>query len=105
MNKYERLLINLDEKGSGSMKVFGNSMTPILKSGTVNTYEPRDEYEVGDIVFSKVRGRFIDAHKITQKCPKRGYLISNNKNFDNGWTQRVFAKVVKAEHNGEVKNF
>lgn len=105
MNKYDRLLADLDEKGSGTMKCFGNSMTPILKSGTLNTYETRDEYEVDDIVFCKVRGRFIDAHKITQKCPKRGYLISNNKNHDNGWTKKVFGKVVKAEFKGEVKTF
>lgn len=105
MNKYDRLLNDLAEKGTGSMKVFGNSMTPILKSGTLNTYQVQDEYEVGDIVFSKVRGRFIDSHKITQKSPKRGYLISNNKNFDNGWTHKIFAKVVRAEHKGEVKSF
>lgn len=105
MNKYERLLNDLEESGTGQMKVFGNSMTPILKSGTLNTYQVQEDYEVGDIVFSKVRGRFVDAHKITSKCEKRGYLISNNKGHDNGWTKRVFGKVVKAEHGDQVKEF
>jgi len=104
MNKYERLINDLQATGTGTMKCFGNSMTPILNSGSLLTFESQADYEVGDIVFAKVRGRFIDAHKITQKCPKRGYLISNNKGYDNGWTMKIFGKALKAEYQGKEKS-
>ena len=78
------------------MKVFGNSMTPIIKSGSLLTFEKADEYEIGDIVLCKVKGRWIDAHKITKKSNK-GYLISNNHGWDNGWTRRIFGRVVDIE--------
>jgi hypothetical protein len=32
MNKYNRLKQELEESGRGSMKAFGNSMLPIIKS-------------------------------------------------------------------------
>ena len=84
----------LEETGTTSMKVHGQSMTPIIKSGTLLTFEKFDEYEVGDIVFCKCSGRFIDAHKITKKDNGR-YLISNNHGWDNGWTRTIYGKVVK----------
>jgi len=105
MNKYERLKGDLEEKGIGKMKVFGNSMLPILKSGSLLTFEQRDEYEVGDITFSKVRGRFIDAHKIIKKDSNKGYLIANNHGYENGWTKIIYGKVVEAEMSGEIKTF
>lgn len=49
------------------MKCFGPSMKPILVDACLNTYEVRPEYEVGDIVFCKAKGRYIDAHKITTR--------------------------------------
>ncbi len=70
MNKYQRILRDLSENKKGQMKVFGNSMLPLIKSGSKLTYEARDEYQVGDIVFCKVKGRFIDAHLITKKDSK-----------------------------------
>ena len=96
-SKYERVKKELEENGISEMKVFGNSMTPIIKSGTKLTFESRDEYEVGDIVFCKVKGRYIDAHKITAKNDKRGYKISNNHGYDNGWSKQIYGKVVKIE--------
>ena len=96
-NKYHRLLAALKATGTGKMKCFGSSMTPILKSGSTLTFEVADEYEVGDIVFCKVKGRFIDAHKITKKDNAGRYLISNNHGHDNGWTRKIFGKVVAVE--------
>ena len=96
MNKYERLKADLEEKGWGKMKCFGNSMLPKLDNPTMNTYIKQDDYEVGDIVFCKVKGRWIDSHLITQKDNIRGYMISNNHGFQNGWTNRVYGRVVKA---------
>jgi hypothetical protein len=105
-NKYERLLRELREKGVGSMKCFGSSMTPILTSGTINLYRRQDDYRIGDIVFCKVRGRWIDAHLITAKAPDGRYLISNNHGHDNGWTRAVFGRVIKATApNGTERRF
>lgn len=104
MNKYENLKTALETKGTGKMKCFGNSMLPKLKSGGLLTFEKRDDYEVGDIVFSKVKGRYIDAHQITKKDAKGRYLISNNHGFDNGWTTTIYGKAVHVEYaNNETK--
>lgn len=104
MNKYERLKEQLETVGSGKMKVFGSSMTPILKSGTLLTFEKRAKYEVDDIVFSKVNGKYIDAHKITKIDQNGRYMISNNHGHDNGWTRIIYGKAVLAECEQETKN-
>jgi hypothetical protein len=104
MNKYERLKQELEESGEGSMKCFGQSMVPILKSGSKLTFVKQDNYEIGDIVFCKVKGRWIDAHLITKKHPKLGFMIANNHGWENGWTKTIFGKAVTAEHGGYVKD-
>lgn len=105
MNKYERLKEALDRDGTGTMTVFGNSMLPILKSGSKLTYETAREYEVGDIVFCKVNGRYIDAHKIIKVGGNRDgsvtYLIANNKGYENGWTSTIYGKVTAASYRGK----
>lgn len=95
MNKYNRLINELESGKTGDMKCFGNSMTPIIKSGSLLTFESKKEYEIGDIVFCKVKGRFIDAHKIIKKDIEKGYLIANNHGFENGWTKKIYGKVIK----------
>jgi SOS-response transcriptional repressor LexA len=97
MNKYIRLKEELETIGTGKMKGFGNSMMPIIKSGSLLTFEKRDKYEVGDIAFCKVKGRFIDAHLITKIDAQGRYMIANNKGFENGWTNQIFGKVVNIE--------
>jgi len=103
MNKYHRLREDLESKGVGKMKCFGQSMLPILKSGSLLTFRKQSSYQKGDIVFCKVKGRFIDAHKITKVHPSRGYLIANNHGHENGWTRTIFGRAVLAEFKGEVK--
>ena len=78
MNKYERLKIELASAGTGKMKAFGNSMLPILKSGSLLTFARAVDYDIGDIVFCKVKGRYIDAHKIIKSEAGKGFLIANN---------------------------
>lgn len=95
-SKYLRLLEDL-KVGTSKMKVFGNSMTPKIKSGSTLTYKSCEEYEVGDVVFCRVKGRYIDAHLITQKDGQGRYMISNNHGFDNGWTKTIYAKVIAIE--------
>jgi SOS-response transcriptional repressor LexA len=100
MNKYQILQQNLKDTGTGKMKVFGKSMIPIIKSGSTLTFKKQDEYEIGDIVYCKVHGRIIDAHKIIKKSKnKQGfrYLIANNHGWENGWTTQIFGKVVAIE--------
>ena len=103
-NKYERLQFNLENQGWGKMKCFGNSMLPKLDNPTMNTYIPEDEYEIGDIVFCKVKG-YIDSHLITQKNDKKGYMISNNKGHQNGWTHKIYGRVVKAVNKNKVEKW
>jgi hypothetical protein len=47
MTKQERLLEALNETGTGQMKCFGNSMLPILVSGSLNSYVFVLDYRVG----------------------------------------------------------
>ncbi len=106
MTKYERMQHELTIRGRTEAKVFGQSMKPILESGSFLTFERRDDYEIGDIVFCKVRGRYIDAHKITKIDSQGRYLFSNNHGHDNGWTTRIFGRVITAIlPNGTSKMF
>lgn len=85
------------------MKAFGNSMLPILKSGSLLTFQRQASYQIGDIVFCKEKGHYIDAHKIVACDETKGYLIANNHGFENGWTKRIFGKAISAEFAGQVK--
>lgn len=105
MNKYHRLQAELAEKGIGKMKCFGFSMLPILKSGTLLTFQQQSSYKIGDIVFCKVKGRFIDAHKVVKIDNNKGYLIANNHGFENGWTKTIYGKAVEAEYKGAFQTF
>lgn len=75
----------------------GNSMTPILKSKQcvlVSSFEEDiDSIKSGDIVFCKVNGHFY-LHKVygIKDCQ---YLIGNNHGHMNGWTTKVYGKVIK----------
>jgi len=102
MNKYERLKNELETVGKGTLKAFGNSMLPILKSGTLLTFEKATAYQIGDIVFCKVKGRYIDAHRIIKKDINKGFLIANNHGFENGWTKIIYGRVMQGEHNGRI---
>lgn len=105
MTKYDRLKQDLELTGYGNMKCFGNSMTPILQNATLNFYIREIEYQVGDIVFCKVKGRYIDSHLITKKGDNGQYLISNNHGHDNGWTSKIYGRVYKTICNNVEKEF
>ena len=74
----------------------GNSMTPILKSKQPVRIEPCtwEDVEKGDIVYCTVRGNTY-THIVTAKNPKRGVQISNNHGHVNGWTKKVWGKVIE----------
>jgi SOS-response transcriptional repressor LexA len=94
MSKYEHCKAELAKGNEAKMTVFGQSMMPIIKSGSTLTFKQFDEYEIGDIVFCRVKGRMIDAHKITKKDTNKGYMIANNKGWENGWTKTIYGKVI-----------
>lgn len=98
MNKYEYAKQTLQATKKAEFKAFGNSMLPILKSGAILSFEQTDDYEIGDIVFCRVKGRYIDAHKIIAKDPKKGWLIANNHGRQNGWTHTIYGKVVSVRY-------
>ncbi|MFD1602506.1 S24 family peptidase [Flavobacterium artemisiae] len=102
MNKYERLKAELETVGNGKMKAFGDSMLPILKNGSLLTFEKSENYKIGDIVFCKVKGRYIDAHKIIKTDANKGFLIANNHGFENGWTKIIYGKVIQAEFKNQI---
>lgn len=78
---------------------FGQSMTPILKSGQpvrVIPVQENTELNKNDIVFVKVSGHFY-LHKISAVKNNKSYQISNNHGHVNGWVSRVqiYGKVVE----------
>jgi phage repressor protein C with HTH and peptisase S24 domain len=79
---------------SVTMKPQGNSMTPRIKSGQLVTIEPAtiEQVEVGDVALAKVKGKYW-LHLVSAMKDGR-VQISNNHGHVNGWTNRVFGKVV-----------
>jgi hypothetical protein len=71
-------------------------MIPRLSNPSTCFYLRQDSYEIGDIVFSKVKGRWIDAHQITKIRADGHYMIANNRGYENGWTKQVYGKVYAA---------
>ncbi|HAS47602.1 MAG TPA: hypothetical protein DCS93_44405 [Microscillaceae bacterium] len=89
------------------MQAFGGSMEPLISSGSILTFQAFEHYQINDIVFCKVEGNFIDAHKIVEMNEAKGYLIGNNKGKINGWTKSVFGKVIEVQappSHGSVHN-
>lgn len=74
----------------------GNSMVPLLRSRQDHKLAPvkLEDVKVGDVVFCKVSGNYY-THLVKAKDPKRGVQIGNNKGRINGWTTRVYGKVIQ----------
>jgi len=96
-SRFDRALRELEEDGVTKLRGIGNSMTPKISNGALLTIERSDDYEVGDAVLCKVRGCWYEAHLVLAKSEKRGFKIGNNHGHVNGWTKKVFGKVVKIE--------
>jgi hypothetical protein len=86
----------LEEKGELITQEGGNSMLPIIKSHQKHKLKACkwEDCVVDDIVFCHVAGRFI-THKVHAKNALRGLQIGNNRGYINGWTRKVFGKVVE----------
>lgn len=81
-----------------SFRPRGNSMQPKIASGQLCTVEPVGKHvvEAGDIVLCKVGGNEY-LHLV--KAVRHGglYQIGNNKGHINGWTAKVYGKLVRVE--------
>jgi len=97
MNRFDRVVKELAENGTSQMRGCGNSMTPRIPDKALLTIEVFDDYEVGDAVLCKVKGNWYEGHKVLAKNDRRGFLIGNNHGHVNGWTRKVYGKVVKIE--------
>lgn len=78
---------------------YGQSMTPVLKSGQPVICEPvidATELKKGDIVLCKVKGNYY-LHKISAIKNNVSYQISNNHGHVNGTISRnnIFGKVIQ----------
>lgn len=93
---YEFHINKLNSGEDTSFRCIGNSMTPLIYTNSICTFKKQSEYEIGDIVFCKVKGRYIQAHLIKGKSNGK-YLIGNNHGLINGWTSQVYGKVIKIE--------
>lgn len=97
----ENLITAEHLKRSETCKVigYGQSMTPILKSGQAVIVEPLTNNTIlnkNDIVFVKVGGYFY-LHKISGIRNNKTYQISNNHGHINGWVSKshIYGKVVE----------
>ncbi len=87
----------LREGETCTVQGFGQSMTPILKSGQQVIVVPVGEdtpLEKGDIVFCKVNGHFY-LHKVLAVKNDKAFQIGINHGHVNGWVSRntIYGKV------------
>ena len=78
----------------------GNSMTPLVESGSKVTLEPIesvDQLAVGDIVLCRVEGQTY-LHLVKTKSEDGRVLIGNNKGWNNGWTSSVYGRAIRVEN-------
>jgi len=90
--KFERLL-----NGETFVTVeSGNSMTPRIYHRQPHRLAPCswDQVEIDDVVYAKVNGRFL-THLVVGICQKRGVQLANLKGHVNGWTKKVYGKVIE----------
>lgn len=98
MKREERTIALLEEGKDATMRVFGNSMVPLIKTKSIVTYRKTDDYQIGDVVLAKVKGN-VYTHKITKIDENGRFMIANNRGRENGWASKVFGRVVSV--NGE----
>jgi hypothetical protein len=78
---------------------FGNSMEGIISSGQLCTVTPTtlSELREGDVVLCRVgNSDYLHLVKSISKHGQ-GVLIGNNKHHINGWTTKVYGKLIKVE--------
>lgn len=88
----------LETQDTISFRPVGNSMLPKIKSRQLVTVSSDiSNINIGDIVLAKVKGSCY-LHYVTSiktKDNKTTYQISNAKGHINGWTSKLYAKVIE----------
>lgn len=71
-------------------------MCPLIKSNQEHILEPInwEDCKIDDIVYCKVRSCYY-THLVKGKDDNKGLLIGNNKGKINGWTKKVYGKVIE----------
>ena len=88
---------DLENGKNVSLRPKGNSMKPKIYSGDLVTISPDiSDIKKGDIVFCKVNGSHY-VHLVKSEGKGR-YLIGNNHGRTNGWTRKVYGRVIKIEN-------
>ena len=89
-------LERLENGETFTTKEYGNSMSPLIKSGQEHILEPAvwQHCDINDIVYCKVNGRYY-THLVKAKDNNKGLQIGNNKGGINGWTKSVYGKVIQ----------
>lgn len=71
----------------------GHSMSPLIKHKQKITIIPYYTPDIGDVVLCKVKGN-IYLHQV-KATGNKGYLIGNMKGYINGWTKKIYGKVIE----------
>ena len=77
----------------------GNSMTSKLKNGVKVTVAPckLEDLAIGDVALAKVKGAYY-LHIVKAIGADGRILIGNAHGYANGWTRKVFGKLVAWEN-------
>ncbi len=95
--KYQRVLDAVADGKDAKMKAHGRSMIPLIENGSVLTYRATNDYQIGDVVFCKVKGSYIAAHRITKINSDGKHMIANYRGRENGWASEIFARVIEVD--------
>jgi phage repressor protein C with HTH and peptisase S24 domain len=98
VNQYTALIERLQKGETVQFRPRGNSMKPLIESGSLITVAPAsaDDLSEGDVAFCRVSGS-VYVHLVTAKDGNGRCQISNNRGRVNGWTKAIYGKCVKVE--------
>ena len=98
MTHYEKrtVLLTMQEGRTFTTSERGKSMEPLIMDQQQFDLTPIkwEKCQKDDIVFCKVNQRYF-THKVLDTSISDGVLVGNNKGAVNGWTKKVYGKVVK----------
>ena len=77
-------------------------MRPLLENEENHILTPTtwDKCQVGDIVYCSVKGKRYT--HLVKEISDKGCLIGNNRGKINGWTKKVYGKVIRET---DIKNY
>ena len=99
MSRYTMLAAKLEAGETITYVEHGSSMMPRMKDGVKVTVMPCKlaDLQVDDVAFCKVKGAFF-LHIVKALGQDGRVLIGNAHGHLNGWTRRVYGKLVAYEN-------